>query len=82
MLHDFGAVSLADSVAKADLLGEGARGCKRMQEPGKMSARFRLAEAAGMASDKLDVSAGVFIRMSRHLSSCMQTELLLLLLQS
>ena len=41
-----------------------------MQEPGKMSARFRLAEAAGMASDKLDVSAGVFIRMSRHLSSC------------
>ena len=75
-------MSLADSVAKADLLGEGARGCKRMQEPGKMSARFRLAEAAGMASDKLGVSAGVFIRMSRHLSSCMQTELLLLLLQS
>ncbi len=62
----------------ADSLAEGARGCKRMHEPGKMSARFRLADAAGMASAKPVRSSGVFIRMSRHLSSCSHARLLVL----
>lgn len=62
----------------ADSLAEGARGCRRMHEPGKMSARFRLEDAAGMASAKPVRSSGVFIRMSRHLSSCIQARLLML----
>jgi hypothetical protein len=62
----------------ADSLAEGARGCKRMHEPGKMSARFRLEDAFGMASAKPVRSSGVFIRMSRHLSSCTHARLLVL----
>ena len=62
----------------ADSLADGARGCRRMHEPGKMSARFRLADAAGMASAKPFRSSGVFIRMSRHLSSCIHARLLML----
>lgn len=62
----------------ADSLADGARGCRRMHEPGKMSARFRLADAAGMASAKPVSSSGVFIRMSRHLSSCTHARLLML----
>ena len=61
-----------------DSLADGARGCRRMHEPGKMSARFRLADAAGMASAKPVRSSGVFIRMSRHLSSCIHTTLCML----
>ncbi len=58
----------------ADSLSEGARGCRRMHEPGKMSARFLLEDAFGMASAKPVRSSGVFIRMRRHLSSCIHAK--------
>ncbi len=55
-----------------DLVGKG--GCRRMHEPGKMSARFLLEDAFGMASAKPVRSSGVFIRMRRHLSSCIHAK--------
>ncbi len=52
------------------LLDDGARGCKRIQDPGRMSARLHLAEEAGRAADSPDMSSGVCIMIKRHLSSC------------
>ena len=44
----------------------GLRGCRRIQVPDIMLARFLLAAAAGREGVSLDMSSGVFIRMSKH----------------
>lgn len=48
-----------------------------MHEPGMMSALLHLAEEAGRLPVKPVMSSGVFIMISRHLSSCICNSLIL-----
>ena len=62
--------SISCCCRSTSLLDEGARGCKRIQDPGRMSARLHLAEEAGRLPDSPDMASGVCTMIKRHLSSC------------